>query len=111
LRRNEKQHHVPETEADTWIALQNVRRQMESEQNEEKLGQLRLQNQILRGNLKQRTVSMMSINDYVVKMNSLLEYPGLRHEFKGENFEVMVKGRCVEVFPKLGAPSLFGCDS
>ena len=97
LRRNEKQFHVAETEADTWLQIQRIDQDLEREKDNVAKQQLKLHRTKLKSNLSQRTKSMLEFPDYVIKINPILEFPGLRHDFKGPNFEIFLRGRTIEV--------------
>jgi hypothetical protein len=106
LRRNEKEFRVAETEADMWLQIQKIEKELLATQNASEISQLQLNRSKLKNNLSQRTKSMLEFPEYVLRINEILAFPGLRGDFKGPHFEIFLRGRTIEVCSiELGAPS------
>jgi hypothetical protein len=106
LRRNEKEFHVAETEADMWLQIQKFDKDLLAAENVTEISQLQLNCSKLKNNLSQRTKSMLEFPEYLIRINEILVFPGLRSDFKGANFEIFLRGHTIEVCSiELGAPS------
>jgi len=59
--------------------------------------QLELHKKRLRQNLGQRSRSMYELNDYREIVLKILQFPGLRHQFRAQGLEIFLRGRTIEV--------------
>jgi hypothetical protein len=93
LRRNEKQFHVAETEADIWLQIQRIDQDLAQESDNIAKQQLNLHRSKLRSSLTQRTKSMLDFSDYVKKINPILEF---------HDFDMILTVQTLKYFSEVG---------
>ena len=86
-----------ETEGDVWRQLASVEREAAMCTVPLQKSQMQLHMQRLRGNLHQRSKSMYDLREYRDIVLNILQFPGLRQQFRAKSLEIFLRGRTIEV--------------